>query len=134
MIGSMAGGSAALEYSVLGGVQALRDGEALRLGGPRQRALLALLLIADGKPVPADRLIDELWHGEPPAGAAGTIQSYVSRLRSVLAVDAVIVGSAAGYSLEVADESVDARRFERLVRDGEAALGRNVPLRALERF
>ena len=130
----MAGAPAAIEFRVLGGVHALRNGSHVKVGGPRQRALLALLLIADGKPVPADRLIDELWHGEPPAGAAGTLQSYVSRLRSVLAVDAVIVGSAAGYSLEVADESVDARRFERLVRDGEAALERNVPLRAVERF
>src|SRR5919198_307083 len=98
----MAGGSAALEFSVLGGVQALRDGEALKLGGPRQRVLLALLLLADEKPVPADRLIDELWHGKPPAGATGTLQSYVSRLRSALGDDAIIVGSAAGYSLEVA--------------------------------
>jgi predicted ATPase/DNA-binding SARP family transcriptional activator len=130
----MAGGSAEVEFRVLGGVEALRNGRALTLGGPRQRALLALLLIADGKPVTADRLIDELWHGEPPAGAAGTLQSYVSRLRSALAADGGIVGSAAGYALTAADPSVDTRPFERLVDEGQAALERNAPLRAVERF
>lgn len=130
----MAGGSAAVEFSVLGGVQARRDGEALRLGGPRQRALLALLLLADGRPVPADRLIDELWHGKPPPGAAGTLQSYVSRLRSALGANGAIAGNESGYHLDVDEQSVDARRFERLVDEGHAALERDAAQRALERF
>jgi predicted ATPase/DNA-binding SARP family transcriptional activator len=130
----MAGASAAIEFRVLGGVQALRNGAPLRLGGPRQHALLALLLVGDGRPVPSERLIDELWHGDPPAGAAGTLQSYVSRLRSALAVNGAIVGGASGYSLDAGVDNVDARRFERLVDEGQAALERGAPLRAVERF
>jgi predicted ATPase/DNA-binding SARP family transcriptional activator len=130
----MAGASAAVEFRVLAGVQALRDGEALKLGGPRQRALLALLLLADGRPVPADRLIDELWHGKPPPGAAGTLQSYVSRLRSALGANGAIAGNESGYHLDVDEQSVDARRFERLVDEGHAALERDAAQRALERF
>jgi DNA-binding SARP family transcriptional activator len=123
-----------VQFHVLGGVEALRNGTPVKLGGPRQRALLALLLVAEGKAVPADRLIDELWHGEPPAGAAGTLQSYVSRLRSALAADGAIVGTASAYTLDVDDESVDARRFERLVDEGHAALERDASKRALDRF
>src|SRR5438477_3350948 len=130
----MAGASATIEFHILGGVEAVRHGTTLKLGGPRQRALLALLLLARGKAVTAERLIDELWHGEPPAGAAGTLQSYVSRLRSALAADGPIVGTASAYTLDVDDESVDARRFERLVDEGQAALERGAPLRAVERF
>jgi predicted ATPase/DNA-binding SARP family transcriptional activator len=130
----MAGASAAIEFRVLGGVEARRNGTPVKLGGPRQRALLALLLVAEGKAVPADRLIEELWHGEPPAGAAGTLQSYVSRLRSALAADGAIVGTASAYTLDVDDESVDAQRFERLVDEGHAALERGAARRAVERF
>jgi predicted ATPase/DNA-binding SARP family transcriptional activator len=122
------------QFHVLGGVEVLRNGTPVKLGGPRQRALLALLLVAEGKVVRADRLIDELWHGKPPAGAAGTLQSYVSRLRSALAAAGAIVGTASAYTLDVDDESVDARRFERLVDEGHAALERDAAKRALDRF
>src|SRR5438067_10913660 len=117
----MAGAAAAIEFRVLGGVEARRNGEALSLGGPRQRALLALLLVAEGRPVSAERLIDELWDGTPPSGAAGTLQSYVSRLRSALGPAPTIIARESGYVLDVFDhESVDARRFERLVDGGPA--------------
>ncbi len=72
----------------------------------------------------ASRLVDEIWAGEPPAGAETTLRSYVSRLRATLGQGAPIRSSSAAYMLEVDPETIDARRFERLVRDAEAALSR----------
>jgi predicted ATPase/DNA-binding SARP family transcriptional activator len=109
-------------FRVLGPVEALRDGSALPIGGPRQRALLALLLLESGRSVTTDRLIDELWAGEPTAGADITLRTYVSRLRAALAGKVTIATTPAGYAIEVDAESVDARRFEALIREGDAAL------------
>src|SRR5205085_11898622 len=74
----------ASEFRVLGPVEAVRSGQPLRLGGRRQRWLLALLLVEPGRAISSDRLIDELWQGKPPRGAEGTLRVYVSRLRSAL--------------------------------------------------
>jgi predicted ATPase/DNA-binding SARP family transcriptional activator len=113
-----------LELRLLGGVEARRDGQALPLGGRRQEALLALLMLARGRVVTTDHLIDQLWGGEPPDGAPATLRSYVSRLRTVLGDDAPIRGRAGGYLLEVDPDALDVERFERLVRDGHEALVR----------
>ena len=121
-----------IEFRLLGPVEAERNGETLALGGPRQAALLALLLLEPGAPVAADRLADELWHGSPPRGAPTTIRSYVSRLRSVLGPGAPIVTAASGYCLRATAELVDAKRFERLVRQGREALERDSAIRAAE--
>ena len=111
---------------MLGAVEAIGNGLPMTLGGPRQVALLSLLLVEAGRAVSVDRLIDELWAGTPPDGAETTLRSYVSRLRGALGELAPISGTSAGYTLSIAPESIDARRFERLVRDAEAALaGRN---------
>ncbi len=109
---------------MLGAVEALQDGRPLPIGGPRQRALLALLSLDPGRPVAAGRLVDEIWAGEPPDGAEITLRSYISRLRATLGPDAPITSSSAAYTLQVDTETIDARRFERLVRDAEAALAR----------
>jgi predicted ATPase/DNA-binding SARP family transcriptional activator len=116
--------AAAIEFRLLGPVEAVRNGSTLLLGGPRQRALLALLLVERGRPVSADRLAEELWQGRPPAAASTTLRSYISKLRSVLGSDAPIRSGPAGYALEIAPERVDAHRFEHLVREGEEALAR----------
>ena len=113
-----------IEFRVLGPVEVVRDGNAVALGGPRQRVLLALLLVGAPRPVPLDRLADELWHGEPPDGASTTIRAYVSKLRTVLGADAAITSSTAGYALDVGGDAVDANRFERLAREGHEALER----------
>lgn len=110
-----------LELLVLGSVEASIGGRRLALGGVRQRALLALLTLEPGRPVAVDRLVDEIWAGEPPGGAEVTVRSYVSRLRRTLGPAAPIRGSAAGYLLEVEPDTVDARRFERLVREANDA-------------
>jgi predicted ATPase/DNA-binding SARP family transcriptional activator len=111
------------EFRVLGPVEALRAGEPLRLGGRRQRWLLALLLVEPAQAISSDRLIDQLWQGNPPRGAEGTLRVYVSRLRSALGEN-TLVARPPGYVLDIEAELVDAWRFERLYRDGRDALAR----------
>jgi predicted ATPase/DNA-binding SARP family transcriptional activator len=124
---------AAIEFRLLGPVDAVREEQPVQLGGRRQRALLALLLLDAGRPVSVDKLTDELWHGEPPAGADKTLRVYISRLRSTLA-DGSLVARPPGYALEIAAERIDATRFERLVREGRDALGREAAGIAADRL
>ena len=118
---------------MLGPVEAHTGRRRLDLGGPKQRSLMALLLIEQGRAVTADRLADDLWAGNPPAGAATTLRSYVSRLRTTLGSETVI-GTSAGYALDAAADSVDAHSFEELIRQGESALRRGAPGAAAERL
>jgi DNA-binding SARP family transcriptional activator len=104
-----------LELGVLGPVRAARDGHDLGLGGPKQRAVLALLLVEPGRVVPAEHLAEVLWRGAPPPGAGKTLRSYVSRLRSLLEPEAALVARGGGYAITVEPDRVDAGRFERLV-------------------
>lgn len=69
---------------VLGPIEVELDGRPVDLGGPRQRAVLAVLLAARREVVPTDRLVDDLWGGEPPPSATASLQAYVSNLRRVL--------------------------------------------------
>jgi predicted ATPase/DNA-binding SARP family transcriptional activator len=123
-----------IEFRVLGPIEVVRDGSPVALGGPRQRVLLALLLVDAPRPVPIDRLADELWHGVPPDGASTTLRAYVSKLRTVLGGDAAITSSAAGYALDVEGHTVDATRFERLAREGHEALQRGAARSAASRL
>jgi len=84
--------------------------------------------------VPAEHLIEELWHGRPPAGASSTLPTYVSRLRSALGPGVTISSGATGYAVEALLEQVDARCFERLAAEGRAALARGADHRAAERL
>jgi predicted ATPase/DNA-binding SARP family transcriptional activator len=104
------------------------------LGGPRQRALLALLALDAGRVVPAGRLVEELWLGRPPLGAAKTLRSYVSRLRSALAPEVAVVPRGGGYALNAGPGQLDVRRFERLAAAGQAALAAGEPAAAGNRF
>src|SRR3954462_5501607 len=105
-----------MRFCVLGPLEAGEDGQPVVLGGGRQRALLALLLVHAGEVVSRDRLIDELWSGAPPASAAQSLDVYVSRLRRALreagAADQLVT-RAPGYMLAGAD--TDAARFEALL-------------------
>jgi DNA-binding SARP family transcriptional activator len=90
------------------------------LGGPLQRAVLALLLTRPNEVVSADRLIDELWSGAPPRTAANTVQYYVSQLRKLLGSDRILT-RAPGYAIRVEPGELDLERFERLVVAGDVA-------------
>jgi DNA-binding SARP family transcriptional activator len=79
----------ALQFRVLGPLEVLVDGTPARLGGPRQRALLALLLVHANEVVPVARLVDEVWGDDPPVTAGNVLQTYVSQLRKALGRDAI---------------------------------------------
>lgn len=101
-----------MRFSVLGPL-AVDDGDALLLlGGPRQRSVLALLLLEAGHVVSADRIVTEIWSEMPPDGARASLYTYVSNLRGVLGRDR-IVRVDSGYRLDLADvDSMDAVEFE----------------------
>jgi len=119
------------ELRFLGPVQAVRADRDVPLGGPRQRALLAL---DPGRVVPAGRLVEELWRGRPPLGAAKTLRSYVSRLRSALAPEVALLPRGGGYVLSADPGQLDVARFERLVAKGRAALAGGEAVAAGNRF
>ncbi|MEV1176621.1 BTAD domain-containing putative transcriptional regulator, partial [Nonomuraea sp. NPDC049784] len=113
-----------IRIGVLGPIQAAVDGSAVPLRGARQRAIVGRLVAARGDVVSVDRLIDDLWQGEPPPQAIAALQSYISNLRRALEPDRppraparVLVSAAPGYAIRLADDAVDAWRFERLVRE-----------------
>ncbi|MEV5503954.1 BTAD domain-containing putative transcriptional regulator [Nonomuraea fuscirosea] len=110
-------------FRVLGPVEAYEHDDELDLGGLRQRAVLARLLVARGQVVPVDTLLYDLWDDDAAKGAQSGLQVYISRLRRVLepgrprgGPNRLLVTVASGYALRVASEQVDALRFEQLVR------------------
>jgi YVTN family beta-propeller protein len=109
-----------VDFRILGPLEVEVDGRVLPLGGAKQRALLALLLLHANQVVPRDRLIDDLWGDRAPETAATALQGYVSALRKTLGAERIVT-RAPGYLLAVDPGSVDLGRFERLVREGRAA-------------
>jgi class 3 adenylate cyclase/DNA-binding winged helix-turn-helix (wHTH) protein/tetratricopeptide (TPR) repeat protein len=125
-----------VEFRVLGPFEVVGTGGTLALGSAQQRAVLVLLLVRAPQPVSRDRVIDALWGEWPPASAGHAVQVYVSGIRKVLRAGgdrAIVRTSGAGYALEVDPEWIDARRFERLVGEGQRVMGQD-PSRARERF
>ncbi|GJF28096.1 hypothetical protein KNE206_07960 [Kitasatospora sp. NE20-6] len=113
-----------VRITVLGALTAQVAGVGAGLGGPRQRGVLARLLVAHGAVVPVDLLIDDLWRGRPPAKAAASLQAYVSNLRRTLEPGRAprepaerIVSAAPGYAAVFPVPAVDAWEFEGLLRD-----------------
>jgi DNA-binding SARP family transcriptional activator len=122
-----------VEFRILGPLEVVEDGRTLRLGSRKQRALLALFVLHAGKVVSRDQLIDDLWHGEPPAAAEATLRSHISRLRSALGASR-LVSRAPGYQLVLAADELDAGRCERLLADGRHALAQGHAAEAAERL
>jgi DNA-binding SARP family transcriptional activator/tetratricopeptide (TPR) repeat protein len=120
-----------VRYAILGPVE-IRDGAgAVPAGGPRQLALLVLLLLNANETVSSDRLIDALW-SDNAAGADKRLQMAVARLRKVLDTDApALHTSAGGYALHVAPGELDADVFKALIADGRSALEAGDAERAL---
>jgi DNA-binding SARP family transcriptional activator len=108
------------EFLILGPLEASTDDGPVALGGPRQRALLAALLLRAGRVVPTEQLIDELYGAEPPKAARAALHNSVVALRKVLGQD-VLVWRPPGYVLAVSADQIDARRFERLLADARSA-------------
>src|SRR5712692_1192882 len=123
-----------MEFRILGPLEAVEEGQPVKLGGARQRALLAVLLTRANEVVSADRVIDELWGDTPPKTAANTVQYYVSQLRKALGADRIVTRPP-GYLIRVGPGELDLERFESLVGEGGAeglrealALWRGAPL------
>ena len=110
-----------LAFRILGPLDVVDREQAVLLGGPKQRALLAILLLRRGEAVSSDRLIDQLWGERPPATAAKTLQGYVSHLRKALGNE-LLLTRGGGYLLAVAPGQVDAERFEAMAVDARRAL------------
>jgi DNA-binding SARP family transcriptional activator len=110
-----------MEYRVLGPLEVCRGDDLLPLGGPKQRALLALLLVNANRVVARDRLIDELWGENPPDTAVKTTQVYVSRLRKLLP-DGALLTRPPGYLLAVGPGELDIAQFEQLVTQARATV------------
>jgi DNA-binding SARP family transcriptional activator len=113
-----------LEFRILGPLEVVSDECSVRLGGPRQRATLAILLLNANRVVSVDRLADQLYAGAPPVTAVTQVQRQISELRKTLGSASAIETRPPGYVLRVAPDQLDLARFERAA--GEAA-------RALER-
>ncbi|MEV5750312.1 BTAD domain-containing putative transcriptional regulator [Actinoallomurus sp. NPDC052308] len=120
-----------LRFVLLGPLEVWSGDARLDLGPPKRRVLLARLLIADSRPVSADRLGEDLWEGSPPAGALSSIHSHISRLRAVLEPDrtrrgghTVLLSGSAGYTLNTPPQTRDSTRFEETVSHARGLLTR----------
>jgi predicted ATPase/DNA-binding SARP family transcriptional activator len=118
-----------LDFRLLGPLEVWAGGENLPLGGAKQRAVLAVLLVHANEPVSSDQLIDALWGERPPDTGKTALQGYITQLRRLLepsrkkrAAGEVLVTTAAGYVLRVADGALDRDRFEALAARGHEAL------------
>ena len=119
-----------MRIRVLGPVEAERDGVPVNVGGPQQRRLLALLVLQRGHAVSTERLVDALWpEGDAPDGAARSMRTYLSRLRTALP-DCSITTRPAGYILDVNGSVLDIDEFDGLLTQAEAS----VPDRALDLY
>jgi DNA-binding SARP family transcriptional activator/WD40 repeat protein len=111
-----------MEFRVLGAIEVVENGgPPITLGGPKQRAVLAHLLLRANHLVPTDVLIDEVWGEEPPETVRNALQSYASHLRKALGTER-IEGSRAGYVLRAEPSEFDAVRFQSLLRDARRLL------------
>jgi ABC-type transport system substrate-binding protein/DNA-binding SARP family transcriptional activator/DNA-binding beta-propeller fold protein YncE len=122
-----------LEFRILGPLEVRVDGVHVHIGGPRQRALLALLLCNANHVVARDRLVEDLLGGLPPESARRMLQVQISRLRKTLdprGDQLRLVARSPGYLLRVEEDELDLHVFERRVADGRRSLERADPVQA----
>ena len=127
-----------MEFRVLGSLEVLDGDRSVPLGGPKQRAVLAALLVDADRVVSIDQLLEVLWGDAPPETALKTLRTYVFRLRRALErfgeSGAALLTKPPGYVLQVGNEGFDARRFERGVTEGERLLAQGLAEAAAERL
>src|SRR6266508_315651 len=122
---SSTGAVMAVEFRLLGSVEAWCDGAIIEVGPARQRCVLVALSAEANRVVSVDQLVDRVWGNRPPPRVRGTLRTYLSRLRQALAVtDAVeIARRSGGYVFTVDPLTVDLHRFHDLVAKSRAATG-----------
>jgi DNA-binding SARP family transcriptional activator/tetratricopeptide (TPR) repeat protein len=107
-----------MEFRLFGEVRLRADGQSLDVGTPRQQAVLAVLVVDIGRPVPIETLVDRVWGENPPAQARNVLYSHLSRIRRLITDIGGIERRNAGYVLDVDPDTVDLHRFVRLVDSG----------------
>jgi DNA-binding SARP family transcriptional activator/tetratricopeptide (TPR) repeat protein len=129
-VNSSADASEALRFALLGPVRAWRGQHAVDVGTPQQQAVLAMLLVREGRPVDLDELVDGVWGDDPPKAAVGTVRTYASRLRAGLdaatergavSVLPVLRTVGRGYALQVPEGTLDVAVFEQEVHAARTA-------------
>ncbi len=111
-----------MEFRILGPLEAWDDeGHPIPLGGAKQRALLARLLLQANRVVSSDHLVQALWGEEAPGTARKTLQVHVSQLRKALARDDVLLTRSPGYLIAAGDDQLDLTRFKQLVESARRA-------------
>ena len=113
-----------LEFRILGPIEVVGDDGPVPLGGPRQRATLAILLLGANRVVSIDRLADDLYAGAPPVTAVTQVQRQVSELRKALGEASSIETRPPGYLVRVTPDSLDLARFEQRTSDASQAFAR----------
>jgi WD40 repeat protein/DNA-binding SARP family transcriptional activator/energy-coupling factor transporter ATP-binding protein EcfA2 len=120
-----------LEFRILGSLQVLADGESIRLGGPKQRGVLAVLLLHANRVVPVEQLASDLYGEEIPATAVAQVRDHVSQLRKLLdpgqtprAAGGLLETRPPGYLMHLDPEQLDASLFETRVEEATRAIGR----------
>ena len=111
-----------VDYRILGPLEVHSEGRLLNIGAAKPRALLVRLLIERGRALPSERLIDDLWEGEPPRSAVQTLQTYVSQLRKSLAAGRVVTGPG-GYRLVARRRPARCGRLRSRHRGGSQGMG-----------
>ncbi len=115
-----------MDFRLLGPLEVHDSGRPVALGSRKQRALLALLLLHAGEPLPPDRLIEALWGERAPASALNSVHIYISQLRKLLGRSRIATGGT-GYTVDLGDDELDLRRFERLLGEGRERLAAGEP-------
>ncbi|MEU8579055.1 AfsR/SARP family transcriptional regulator [Streptomyces asoensis] len=130
-----------LRFELLGPVRLWRDGDELDPGFPQQRALLALLLMHAGRPVPTAEILDVLWAQRPPASAPNVVRRYVAALRRLLEPGSPprtpgprLPRRTGGHLLEADPDEVDLLRFRERTREGKRAAATGRPGTAARQF
>ncbi|MCG6495268.1 BTAD domain-containing putative transcriptional regulator [Kitasatospora sp. A2-31] len=124
--------ASALEFRLLGPVEAIAGGREIPLDGAKQRSVLAALLLADGRLLPDDRLSTLIWGWEPPATWTAQLHTYASRLRGRLGPLVDLVRRGPGYRLDIGPARLDLREFRRDADLGHRALENGAYARAAE--
>ncbi|MFD8395792.1 BTAD domain-containing putative transcriptional regulator [Streptomyces sp. NPDC059680] len=115
----------ATKFGILGPLRVWQEGSDLDIGYPKQRAVLAALLLRDGAQATLQELVDDVWGHDPPKTALSVLRTYVYRLRQVLegGDGCCIRSKAGGYDLITPPENVDLNQFKRLVSSAAVARG-----------
>lgn len=134
---ALPGKAPAVRFEILGRPAAWRDGRELDLGPGKQRAVLAVLLLSPGQPVPTASIVEAVWGDEPPDNGANVVQKYVAGLRRVLEPDRsprspgrLLTLTGGGYALHVPPECLDTEVFEERVKAARAVHAEGDPRQA----